>query len=269
MPESIAEWENVKGIATRQVFRDAGVEARWVGQIQNPEQAVSTNLQPFIFLHIIPSNLPHRLGFQNDVMGFAPGKGNTRDLAYVFYDSGEALAGTTITEDQMLGAGNCSRNGAHYCSNLQSHSAGGIMRGACILKICQNAARGGLLFTPTQAKIIRAELARRNGQRRAVVVAGLESPVPIASGLLAKRWIFSSRQQNLERQSDHFVRSRSATQRRNKFGEIFLKVDRQSVMDRGYHKVFTGAIWTIPNASMVDIKPPKLEMPFSKTPSNY
>ena len=167
--------EKAEGVAT-QIFREAGVEARWVDLALTPEGPLeaSTHLHQSyqIQLGIIPSKMAGRLHLPNNVMGFAPGADPARQVVYVFYSSVEALAARqkvarikgsvrlNATKAQILGTMMTHEIG-HVLLNLPSHSATGIMRGSWDLKDLEDVAGGWLLFTRPQAEIMRAEVARR------------------------------------------------------------------------------------------------------------
>lgn len=183
--------EKDERVAT-QIFREAGVEARWVDLALTPEDQLEASTHPHhsfqIQLGIIPSEMAGRLHLPNNVMGFAPGADPARQVVYVFYSSVEALAERqkvarikgnvrlNATKAQIL-ATMIAHEIGHVLLNLPSHSATGIMRGNWDLKDLEDVACGCLLFTPQQAEVIRAEVVRRLGQRKAVEVGRLESTV--------------------------------------------------------------------------------------------
>ena len=172
------------------IFRKAGVEVRWVDlpldSVDQPEASTSHDRPSFqIQVGIIPAGMACRLHMPKNVMGFAPGTGPARQIVYVFYGSVEALAkrqkaarikGKVLryaTKAQILGT-MIGHEMGHVLLNLPSHSSTGIMRGNWDLEDLQQVAFGSLLFTGHQSEVIRAEVARRVGQRKAVEVAPLE-----------------------------------------------------------------------------------------------
>lgn len=181
-----------------EIFRKVGAESRWVdvaptseNEQESPADQGSFNLS-HIRLNIYPRLMADRLGLPNKAMGLAPGTGPDRQVVYVFYDRVEALAQSQVravfegsirrpaTTVQILGHAIAHEIG-HLLLDLESHSATGIMRGNWDLNDLQGVASGFLLFTPQQAEVIRAEVARRVGLRRfgqlqTVEVAGLQSP---------------------------------------------------------------------------------------------
>ena len=160
------------------IFRNAGVEARWVdvpevsggSPIDLPESESNlANLRVFI----LPNEMAQRLGMPDKVMGLAPGKGPNRLLVYVFYQWLRDLAYRQVDEQtkgntpwhatvaQLLGAMMAHELG-HILLNLPSHSDSGIMKGDWDMKAIGDAAFGLLLFTQHQAKQIQADVLRRN-----------------------------------------------------------------------------------------------------------
>jgi hypothetical protein len=178
-----------------EIFRKVGAESRWldVALTSESKQENSADQESFNLSHIrvniYPRLMDERLGLSNKVLGLAPGTGPDRQVIYVFYDRVEALAHSQVravfegsirrpaTTGQILGHAIAHEIG-HLLLNLESHSATGIMRGDWNLNDLQSVASGFLLFTPQQAEVIRAEVARRVGLRRvgqlqAVGLAGL------------------------------------------------------------------------------------------------
>jgi hypothetical protein len=187
------------------IFRKVRVETRWTHAAPTPKiNQDSTDQSSWdltdIDLNIVPRVMADRLGLPNKAMGLAPGTEPDRQVVYVFYNSVEALAQSQVravfdgsirrqaTTAQVLGHAIAHEIG-HLLLNLESHSAIGIMRGDWDLNDLRDIASGFLLFTPQQAEVIRAEVAKRVGVRRfeqlqTVEVAGLESP---DSGALGRR----------------------------------------------------------------------------------
>ena len=180
-----------------EIFRKVGAESRWVDVALTSEnkQENSANQGSFnlshIRLDIYPRLMDEHLGLSNKALGLAPGTGPDRQVIYVFYNRVEALAHGQVraafegsirrpaTTAQILGHAIAHEIG-HLLLNLESHSATGIMRGDWDLNDLQGVASGFLLFTPQQAEVIRAEVARRVGLQRfgllqAVEVARFES----------------------------------------------------------------------------------------------
>jgi hypothetical protein len=170
------------------IFREAGVEARWVDTACGSEPREPHSVAPGSYnlsniqLDIVPFLMAERLGLPNNVMGLAPGRERDRQLVYVFYDKVKGLAerqmnarveggiSTYAIRVQILGNAIAHEIG-HILLNLESHSDTGIMRANWDLKQLQDACYGYLVFTPPQAEAIRLEIRRRNkGQQDSLVV---------------------------------------------------------------------------------------------------
>jgi len=166
------------------IFRKARVETRWTYAAPaapkiNQENSTGQSLLdlPDIDVNIVPRVMADRLGLPNEAMGLAPGTEPDRQVVYVSYNSVEALARSQAravyegsirrpaTTAQVLGHAIAHEIG-HLLLNLESHSATGIMRGDWNLNDLRDIASGFLLFTPQQAEVIRAEVARRARVRR-------------------------------------------------------------------------------------------------------
>ena len=167
------------------IFRKAGVEAHWIDLTLTYRGPLSTSDARHIFgvqVDIIPAEMAGRLDYLNNVMGMAPGAERDRQLVYVFYDGLEALAERQrrarvdrritryASKSQILGALMAHELG-HVLLDQRSHSSTGIMRGYWNLNDLEDVAFGCLLFTRSQADIVRAEVARRVRQRETVEVS--------------------------------------------------------------------------------------------------
>jgi len=102
-------------------------------------------------------------------LGLAPGSGPDRQSVYVFYNRVEAVAMEHAADSrantaQILGHAIAHEIG-HLLLNVQTHSAGGIMRGDWNLSDLRNVSYGYLRFTTRQAKAIREEAGRRFRQQ--------------------------------------------------------------------------------------------------------
>jgi len=131
--------------------------------------------------------MAERFNLRNDAMGFSPGSGCERYIAFVAYNHVEALAlkqtkarfegNTPIngTTDQILAHAVAHEIG-HLLLDLPFHSETGIMRGDWDLRDLQSMAYGYLNFTPQQAATIRGEVARRTSQKEPIEIAKLDCP---------------------------------------------------------------------------------------------
>ena len=167
-----------EGVAA-EILRNAGVRTRWVEvedtpaeQSDNSADSSLTSLSD-IQLQIVPSAMAERLELPGNVMGLTPGSGLDRRLVYVFYDSVRDLSERQLeaqakgdislraSAEQILGEMIAHEMG-HLLTNMPAHSKTGIMRGAWDLKDLSDIAHNSLVFTPSQAEIIRREVRRRN-----------------------------------------------------------------------------------------------------------
>lgn len=164
------------------VFRKAGVETRWSNSALSSESrkekftGEELSKPSHIQLIILPPLMAQRLGLPDNVMGVAPGTSKERDrqMVYIFYGKVEAIAesqararveGSTgsayALRVQILGHAIVHEIG-HLLLNQESHSDTGIMRAEWDLVQLQDACYGYLVFTPSQAEVIRLEVTRRS-----------------------------------------------------------------------------------------------------------
>jgi hypothetical protein len=173
------------------IFQKAKVNVRWVNApvkpANNPEN--TTDQGPFdlshIWIKVLSGPMAERFSLRTDEMGFSPGSGCERYIAFVAYNHVEALAlqqrkarleGDTpinATTGQILAHAVAHEIG-HLLLDLPFHSETGIMRGDWDLKDLQSIAYGYLNFTPQQAAALRGEVARRATQKQSVEIASLD-----------------------------------------------------------------------------------------------
>jgi hypothetical protein len=162
-----------------EILRNAGVRTRWVDVEDTPAEQSDNSADPSltglsdIRLQIVSSAMAERLELPGNVMGLTPGSGLDRRLVYVFYDSVRELSQRQLeaqakgdislraSAEQILGEMIAHEMG-HLLTNMPAHSKTGIMRGAWDLKDLSDIAHNSLVFTPSQAEIIRREVRRRN-----------------------------------------------------------------------------------------------------------
>jgi hypothetical protein len=186
-PQTLIEAERVAA----GIFQRAKVNVRWVNApaTSGNNQENTTDRGPFdlshIWIKILSGQMAERFNLRNDAMGFAPGSGCERGIAFVAYNHVEALAlqqtkarfeGNTpinATTGQILAHAVAHEIG-HLLLDLPFHSETGIMRGDWDLKDLQSIAYGYLNFTARQAAAIRGEVARRAGQREPIEVGKLD-----------------------------------------------------------------------------------------------
>ena len=162
-----------------EILRNAGVRTRWVDvedtaaeQSDNSTDSSLTSLSD-IQLQIVSSTMAERLELPRNVMGLTPGSGLDRRLVYVFYDSVRELSQRQLeaqskgdislraSAEQILGEMIAHEMG-HLLTNMPAHSKTGIMRGAWDMKDLSDIAHNSLVFTHSQAEMIRSEVRRRN-----------------------------------------------------------------------------------------------------------
>jgi hypothetical protein len=159
------------------IFRQAGVQTRWIDAAPlSDQQQVSTDGRSVgladITLNILPRTMADRLQLSSEAMGLAPGTGRDRQIVYVFYNRTDRANDTQqpkfgwiyVRTSQTLGHVIAHELG-HLLLNVALHSQAGIMRGDWGLEDLREVACGQLFFTSQQAEVIRAEVARRVGQR--------------------------------------------------------------------------------------------------------
>jgi len=157
---------------TTEIFRKVGVEARWIDSwdTQHPNfvDGGPSDLT-HLALSILSQPMSGRFRLANEVMGLAPGSGLDRYLVYIFFNRIRGFNGapTTASVDGMylrtshtLGYAIAHEIG-HLLLNMEVHSESGIMKGHWSHRDLQEIASERLSFTPEQAEVIRAEVARR------------------------------------------------------------------------------------------------------------
>src|SRR5215470_13508773 len=176
---SVSNYANVDSAillaAEREVTRiygNTGVSIVW---IDGPPVLENTNTDsPFCRTADFEINIRPRagsLGSKSNAFGSVPEVGSDRHLAYVFYDRIESLFAQQIAAamertisrwakpDQILASVM-----AHEVGHLLglAHSPSGIMRADWRANELLAASYGGLLFTPQETEVIRAEVRRRS-----------------------------------------------------------------------------------------------------------
>ena len=173
--------------AATAIFERAGVSPRWVDAplaAQNSHAGSNHRLSD-IWVSVIPRVMSDRLHLPAGVTGLAPGSGEDRVFAYVFYDRVQGLAERQAalkargsvsgwaSAEQILGAVIAHEIG-HLLLNLEVHTKSGIMHGEWGLSDLEQVAYGYLVFSKQQNEVIRAEVARRIHQRDSSLVAEAE-----------------------------------------------------------------------------------------------
>jgi hypothetical protein len=152
------------------IFGEAGLKTVWLDCMSGqssllPQAPCQQAIGPTdIRLRILPS--PVRNSLQDTVFGFAIAPA----LATVYYESVLALARYDEREFEgsvVLGCAMAHEIG-HLLLGSNSHSVSGVMQARWERRQIQEELRGGTLFTSKQARLIRAEMQRRNSPYTAV-----------------------------------------------------------------------------------------------------
>jgi hypothetical protein len=159
---------------TRAIFQAAGVKTVWVedfqpGGFSNGPEPLASQPAPDIVLKILTSSMGNQLGFRREKLGFALQCTSDKGACYasVFYQRVEKLAGQAAAPLPMVLACAFAHEIGHLLLGADSHSEHSIMRADWdAVDFSSNDLRN-LLFTPGQAKLIRASV-RALGRNRAL-----------------------------------------------------------------------------------------------------
>ena len=174
------------------VFAQAGVQASFFNhstlQPLTPEASAAEAQRTLQLSHfqlsIYPRDRAETFHLPDGVLGFAPGNGPDRQMAYVFLNRVDRVFYSQIDRPrsriyarlpQILGYAMAHELG-HLILNMSGHSSLGIMRGEWDCNDLRDAGQGHLLFTPGQARILRTESARRF-----LAIRGNSNPFPDSS----------------------------------------------------------------------------------------
>ena len=169
--------------ATR-ILRQIGVETDWLDcRLSQNDPVKDSGCEERtgptdLFLRILPWEMAKHYALGPNVFGFSTptedGEFGT-DAGIFLHRVGELAAMGTCRSSVILG-----HLAAHEIGHLllgpQSHSRTGIMRAPWRRTDLKRAARGRLLFTPQQAKRIRADVLARIGQQETLHLARLAVP---------------------------------------------------------------------------------------------
>jgi hypothetical protein len=179
--QTLADAEKV----ATEVFRKSGVEIRWVMTLGPSGELVEENKYPIssgltnIQLSILSRVMSDRLHVPDKVMGITPGDGVDRQQIYVLYNNVEVFSQSAhdrlmvdpkylgVNESLILGQVIAHEMG-HALLNTDEHTVTGIMRAIWDMDDLFEGVRGRLLFTPSQTKVIRTEVARRMSHRESL-----------------------------------------------------------------------------------------------------
>ena len=160
-------WKSAQNVATR-IFERTGIETVWLdcsltsdGQHLVPDCALPAT-RTDIILRLVPTSVATRAHFGSATLGIAaPSEKNTPASASVFCDRVEQLSkGGDASLAVILGHAAAHEIG-HLLLGSNSHSPLGLMRGSWSRQDMQRANSGELLFTRSQALLIRQEVCSR------------------------------------------------------------------------------------------------------------
>jgi hypothetical protein len=165
-PEILAEAKSV----TTSIFQRIGVEILWSDHFLNGKAAQASFSQgsgyPKLQLRILNQQMAERLPVNKSMTGLTfQGTGGQRgEVANVFYHRVEELAQSkTCSKAEILGHAAAHELG-HLLMGELHHSSTGLMKAQLGHKELQSAARGDLLFTESQAALIRKALVELSAQ---------------------------------------------------------------------------------------------------------
>jgi hypothetical protein len=155
-------------LLTTGTFQAAEVKTVWVddspkGGLSIPADSPASEPAPDIDLRILTTSMGSSLGFRQEKLGFAlgcpPGEGAC--CASVLYQRVEKLAGEAAAPLSRVLACVFAHKIGHLLLGGGSHSERGIMRADWIPADFSSANLRGLLFTPSQVKLIQSNVRER------------------------------------------------------------------------------------------------------------
>jgi hypothetical protein len=156
-------------LLTAAIFQAAGVKTVWMdgfptGGLSIRVESLAAEPTPDIDLRILTTPMGSQLGFPQEKLGFALqcGSGEGACYASVFYQRVEKLAGQAAGSLPRVLACVFAHEIGHLLLGADSHSERSIMRADWDPAGFSSGDLRGLLFTPSQAKLIQA-----NAQERA------------------------------------------------------------------------------------------------------
>jgi len=168
-PETLVEAKNVAS----SIFRKADVEVFW-SRHSSDGHAVEAILNreprsPKLQLRILNQLMAERLAGTKSMTGltFQGTGGRPGKVANVFYHRVEELASSkTCSKGQILGHAAAHELG-HLLLGSLNHSSTGLMKARLGHKDLQRAARGDLLFTESEAALVRHAIVKRVAEAKA------------------------------------------------------------------------------------------------------
>ena len=166
-PISPETWEAAQNVATR-IFDRTGIATVWMdcsltsdGQHLIPDCALPATPTDII-LRLVPTSLATRAHFGDATLGIAaPSEKNTTASASVFCDRVEKLSKGGRASLAVIFGHAAAHEIGHLLLGSNSHSPLGLMRGSWSRQDLQRATGGELLFTASQALLIRQEVYSR------------------------------------------------------------------------------------------------------------
>jgi hypothetical protein len=166
---------------TAAIFQTAGVKTIWAdgvstGGLSIQAESHASEPAPDIYLRILTTSTGRQLGFPQNNVGFALGCPSVEVACYanVFYQRVKKLAGQAATPPPRVLACVFAHEIGHLLSGADSHSERGIMRADLDAADFNSRDLLGLLFTPSQAKLIQANVRERAGRKGLAANSGRE-----------------------------------------------------------------------------------------------
>jgi hypothetical protein len=164
------------------ILRKAGVEVVWLdcyGATVEKNPACSKSLGPTdLVLRIVRSFKVPRAGLRHNTLGIArlPKNGGRGTFASVFNDGLEEVAKAQRLPQRLILGHTLAHEIGHLLFGSTRHSRKGIMRPVLNSNYWHLASMGALLFTPLQAKQLRAEVLARVRQEESVQIGRVTFP---------------------------------------------------------------------------------------------
>jgi hypothetical protein len=168
---------------TARIFAKAGVEVEWLHCRCSPADPPSDDdcRRAFgpadIALRIVPRSMATRFDSRQESLGFAipsTGSGHGSD-AWVFCHRAEELAASGLAPRYVALGHAMAHEIGHLLLGLNQHSPQGIMSPDWSPEDLKLATWGMLLFTPEQAKRVRADVLARERAQAAMEIPGVAS----------------------------------------------------------------------------------------------
>ena len=159
-------------VLTAAIFQAAGVKTVWVdgfptGGLSIRGESLAAEPAPDIDLRILTTPMGSQLGFPQEKLGFALQCGSSEGACYasVFYQRVEKLAGQAAASLPRVLACVFAHEMGHLLLGSDSHSERSIMRTDWDPADFSSGDVRGLMFTPSQAKLIQANVRERASRK--------------------------------------------------------------------------------------------------------